>query len=190
MTNWIVTQTSRFKAAITHRSISNWISFWGVSDIGPNFMQNEFGVESLWAGFDQLWERSPLKHAQNIETPVLICHSEHDLRCPMEQAEQLYLALNVAGQAGGAAAAPPLQPRPDPHGTAPLRWTVSATSGGSCSSTSRPVSRGPLRQVQPERRLTKQRRRCIAPPSKLIARAALRSLAQRPPGPPFVKSRP
>ncbi|MFS8581401.1 MAG: S9 family peptidase [Limnochordales bacterium] len=98
MTNWIVTQTSRFKAAITHRSISNWISFWGVSDIGPNFMQNEFGVESLWAGFDQLWERSPLKHAQNIETPVLICHSEHDLRCPMEQAEQLYLALKWLGK--------------------------------------------------------------------------------------------
>lgn len=93
MTNWIVTQTNRFKAAITHRSISNWISFWGVSDIGPTFMESEFGVDSLWNGFDFMWERSPLKHAQNIETPILICHSEHDLRCPMEQAEQFYLAL-------------------------------------------------------------------------------------------------
>lgn len=98
MTNWIVTQTNRFKAAIPHRSISNWISFWGVSDIGPNFMESEFGVDSLWSGFDDMWERSPLKHAQNIETPMLICHSEHDLRCPMEQAEQLYLALKWLGK--------------------------------------------------------------------------------------------
>ena len=45
-----------------------------------------------------MWERSPLKHAQNIETPLLICHSEHDLRCPMEQAEQLYFALKWQGK--------------------------------------------------------------------------------------------
>lgn len=98
MTNWIVTRTNRFKAAITHRSISNWISFWGVSDIGPNFLDAEFGADSLWGGFDDMWERSPLKHAQHIETPMLICHSEHDLRCPMEQAEQLYLALKWLGK--------------------------------------------------------------------------------------------
>lgn len=98
MTNWIVTQTNRFKAAITHRSISNWVSFWGVSDIGPTFLLNEFGHDSLWNGFDDMWERSPLKHVQNVETPILICHSENDLRCPMEQAEQLYLALKWLGK--------------------------------------------------------------------------------------------
>lgn len=98
MTNWIVTQTNRFKAAITHRSISNWISFWGVSDIGPTFMQNEFGHNTLWSGFEDMWERSPLKHVEKVETPILICHSENDLRCPMEQAEQLYLALKWLGK--------------------------------------------------------------------------------------------
>lgn len=98
MTNWIVTQTDRFRAAISHRSISNWISFWGVSDIGPRFMDSEFGAKSLWAGFDDMWERSPLKHAQKVVTPLLICHSEHDLRCPMEQAEQFYLALKWEGK--------------------------------------------------------------------------------------------
>lgn len=98
MTNWIVTQTNRFKAAITHRSISNWISFWGVSDIGPTFMQFEFGHDSLWSGFEDMWERSPLKHAEKVQTPILICHSENDLRCPMEQAEQFYLALKWLGK--------------------------------------------------------------------------------------------
>lgn len=98
MTNWIVTQTDRFRAGISHRSISNWISFWGVSDIGPRFMQGEFGAESLWDGFDDLWERSPLKHANDVVTPLLICHSEYDLRCPMEQAEQFYLALKWQGK--------------------------------------------------------------------------------------------
>lgn len=98
MTNWIVTQTDRFRAGISHRSISNWISFWGVSDIGPRFTDGEFGFDSLWSGFDELWERSPLKHAQNVVTPLLICHSEYDLRCPMEQAEQFYLALKWEGK--------------------------------------------------------------------------------------------
>lgn len=98
MTNWIVTQTNRFRAGISHRSISNWISFWGVSDIGPRFMDGEFGAPSLWDGFDDMWERSPLKHARNVETPLLLCHSEHDLRCPMEQAEQFYLALKWEGK--------------------------------------------------------------------------------------------
>ena len=41
----------------------------------------------------RLWDFSPLKYAENIETPLLILHSENDLRCPMEQAEQLFITL-------------------------------------------------------------------------------------------------
>ncbi|MCG0238860.1 MAG: S9 family peptidase [Firmicutes bacterium] len=100
MTNWIIGHTDRFAAAVTHRSISNWISFWGVSDIGPWFSQGEHQVEelALWKDLETLWDRSPLKYAPAIRTPLLICHSEHDLRCPMEQAEQLYLALKMLGR--------------------------------------------------------------------------------------------
>ncbi|KGR80001.1 S9 family peptidase [Ureibacillus manganicus] len=91
MTNWIVGHTNRFKAAVTQRSISNWISFFGVSDIGYYFSDWQIGSDMLDP--EKLWEHSPLKYAKNIETPLLILHSEKDFRCPIEQAEQLYITL-------------------------------------------------------------------------------------------------
>ena len=91
MTNWIVGHTNRFKAAVTQRSISNWISFRGVSDIGYYFTdwQIKAGIDDL----DTLWKHSPLKYVDDVETPLLILHSEYDFRCPIEQAEQLYTEL-------------------------------------------------------------------------------------------------
>lgn len=91
MTNWIVSHTDRFKAAVTQRSISNWISFFGVSDIGYYFSdwQHGVGMENV----EKLWEHSPLKYAQDIHTPLLILHSENDHRCPIEQGEQLFITL-------------------------------------------------------------------------------------------------
>ncbi|HWL26283.1 MAG TPA: S9 family peptidase [Ureibacillus sp.] len=91
MTNWIVGQTNRFKAAVTQRSISNWISFFGVSDIGYYFTDWQIGSDMLDP--EKLWNHSPLKYAKNVETPLLILHSEKDFRCPIEQAEQLYITL-------------------------------------------------------------------------------------------------
>ena len=91
MTNWIVGHTNRFKAAVTQRSISNWVSFYGVSDIGYYFSEWQHGADMT--DVQRLWDFSPLKYAENIETPLLILHSENDLRCPMEQAEQLFITL-------------------------------------------------------------------------------------------------
>jgi dipeptidyl aminopeptidase/acylaminoacyl peptidase len=91
MTNWIVGHTNRFKAAVTQRSISNWISFFGVSDIGYYF--NEWQIGADMTDVDKLWNHSPLKYASQVETPLLILHSEKDFRCPIEQAEQLYITL-------------------------------------------------------------------------------------------------
>jgi len=91
MTNWIVGHTNRFKAAVTQRSISNWISFLGVSDIGYYFNDWQHGADMT--DVETLWKHSPLKYAKNIETPLLILHGEKDLRCPIEQAEQLYITL-------------------------------------------------------------------------------------------------
>lgn len=91
MTNWIVGHTNRFKAAVTQRSISNWISFFGVSDIGYYFNEWQHGADM--SDVEKLWDFSPLKYAKNIETPLLILHSEKDFRCPIEQAEQLYITL-------------------------------------------------------------------------------------------------
>lgn len=99
MTNWVVGHTNRFKAAVTQRSISNWISFFGVSDIGYYFSDWQIGTDMM--DVETLWKHSPLKYAKNVETPLLILHSEKDFRCPIEQAEQLYVTLKTMGKEVG-----------------------------------------------------------------------------------------
>ncbi len=91
MTNWIVTHTNRFRAAVTQRSISNWLSFYGASDIGPAFVEFQLGRDLSQA--DELWQMSPLAHAENAKTPLLVIHGEQDLRCPLEQGQQMYIAM-------------------------------------------------------------------------------------------------
>ncbi|GAK11351.1 LOW QUALITY PROTEIN: acylamino-acid-releasing enzyme [Geomicrobium sp. JCM 19039] len=97
MTNWIVSHTNRFKAAVTQRSISNWLSFYGVSDIGYFFTKWEIGAHLL-EDPEKLWNHSPLKYAKNVETPLLILHGEQDLRCPIEQGEQWFQTLKHLGK--------------------------------------------------------------------------------------------
>ena len=96
MTNWIVGHTNRFKAAVTQRSISNWVSFYGVSDIGYYFTEWQIGADMT--DVEKLWDASPLKYASNVETPLLILHSENDYRCPIEQGQQLYITLKAMGK--------------------------------------------------------------------------------------------
>lgn len=97
MTNWIVGKTDRFKAAVTQRSISNWLSFYGVSDIGYYFTEWEIG-NHLFDNPEKLWQHSPLRLVKEVDTPLLIIHGERDFRCPIEQAEQLYVALKHLGK--------------------------------------------------------------------------------------------
>lgn len=92
MTNWIVGHTNLFKAAVTQRSISNWLSFYGVSDIGYFFNKWQHGYDLL-DDPKALWDISPLKYADKVETPLLILHGELDYRCPIEQGEQFFVAL-------------------------------------------------------------------------------------------------
>lgn len=95
MTNWIVGHTNRFKAAVTQRCISNWISFYGASDIGPFFV--EYQLQHDVSEYEDLWRMSPLAYASEVKTPLLILHGEEDLRCPQEQAEQMYIAMKKYG---------------------------------------------------------------------------------------------
>ncbi|WP_439108506.1 S9 family peptidase [Alkalihalophilus lindianensis] len=92
MTNWAVSHTNRFKVAVTQRSISNWLSFYGVSDIGYYFSEWEVGGD-LVHNAEKLWKHSPIAYVDQVETPLLILHGEKDYRCPIEQAEQLFVAL-------------------------------------------------------------------------------------------------
>ncbi|ADT84722.1 S9 family peptidase [Thermococcus barophilus] len=97
MTNWIVGHTNRFKAAVTQRSISNWMSFFGTTDIGYYFAPDQIG-EDPWSNFEGYWEKSPLKYAPNVETPLLIIHSMEDYRCWLPEALQLFTALKYFGK--------------------------------------------------------------------------------------------
>lgn len=97
MTNWIVGHTNRFKGAVTQRSISNWFSFYGVSDIGYFFTEYQICARP-WEEPEKLWKHSPLAYVDKVQTPLLILHGEQDLRCPIEQAEQLYVALKRLGK--------------------------------------------------------------------------------------------
>ncbi|QAA21629.1 S9 family peptidase [Sporolactobacillus terrae] len=91
MTNWIVSHTNRFKRAITQRSMSNFVSLFGTSDIGYHFIKDEMHADIH--DVETLWKKSPLAYVHNVVTPILIMQSEQDYRCPMEQAEQWYTAL-------------------------------------------------------------------------------------------------
>jgi dipeptidyl aminopeptidase/acylaminoacyl peptidase len=93
MTDWIVTQTSRFAAAIAGAGIANWVSDYGTADI-PRTKESEFfGAPWETKGFELLWRQSPIRYAANVTTPTLFVHGEADLRVPIEQAEQMYTAL-------------------------------------------------------------------------------------------------
>lgn len=94
MANWMLTHTDRFAAIATQRSICNWVSFYGTSDIGYYFATDQNGVtiedENFW---EKLWDHSPIKYIDRAKTPTLIVHSALDYRCPVEQGYQLYNAL-------------------------------------------------------------------------------------------------
>ena len=97
-TNWIISHSDRFKAAVTCRSICNWISKFGVSDIG--FMQPESisGEKTYWGeALVEQMKHSPLYYVDNVKTPCLIIHSEQDYRCPIAEGEQWFTALKLLG---------------------------------------------------------------------------------------------
>ena len=92
MTNWAVSHTDRFKAAVTQRSVTNMLSMAGTCDVQLMGDRTYFPSE-VWEDPTLYWNLSPLNYVQNISTPLLILHSEGDLRCPIEQGEQLFIAL-------------------------------------------------------------------------------------------------
>jgi dipeptidyl aminopeptidase/acylaminoacyl peptidase len=97
MTSWIVGHTNQFAAAVATRGCYNFESFYGTSDIGPWFGDYILGGP-VYERRDLYHERSPLTYAPNMRTPILLIHNEGDLRCPMEQAEQLFVQLRRIGK--------------------------------------------------------------------------------------------
>jgi dipeptidyl aminopeptidase/acylaminoacyl peptidase len=98
MTSWIIGHTSRFKAAVVGAPCIDLPSMYGTSDIGVSFGELQWHG-TRWQAFALAVERSPLTYAPAVETPVLLLHGEADLRCPIEQAEQYFVALKRHGKA-------------------------------------------------------------------------------------------
>jgi dipeptidyl aminopeptidase/acylaminoacyl peptidase len=94
MTNWIIGHTDRFCCCNSQRSISNWVSMFGVSDIGYYFADDQT-CGWPWDNVEAMWDQSPLKYADRARTPTLFLHADCDYRCPLEQGLQMYTALKV-----------------------------------------------------------------------------------------------
>lgn len=96
MTNWIVGHTDRFKAAATQRSIANWVSMFGTTDIGYFFTPDQIGADP-WTNIEKVWDLSPLKYANQVKTPLLVLHSEQDYRCWVTEGYQMFTAMKYNG---------------------------------------------------------------------------------------------
>jgi dipeptidyl aminopeptidase/acylaminoacyl peptidase len=97
MANWAVGHTKRFRAAVSDRSIASWISFWGTSDIGPHFTEDQVGGDP-WSSEEKLLNDSPMRYVPNVETPVMLVHSMEDYRCWMVEGLEFFTALKKLGK--------------------------------------------------------------------------------------------
>ena len=96
MTNWIVGHTDYFRAAVTQRSISNYVTKILATDIGFNTNLPQV-CDDLWDEIDKVWDKSPLKYAKQVKTPTMIIHQLEDYRCWLAEGVQFYTALKMQG---------------------------------------------------------------------------------------------
>jgi len=98
MTNHIITQTDRFKAAVSERGISNMMTALTSSDIGYKFAV-EYTAPGLkpWNNLDAFLKISPIMNAEKITTPTLFNHGKNDFRCHYTESLNMYTALSQLG---------------------------------------------------------------------------------------------
>ena len=122
MTVWIIGHTQRFQAAVAARCVSNFVSMWGSSDFNWTFQQ-EIGNLPPYEDLQNFWEHSPITYIGNARTPTLVIHNEFDLRCPIEQGEQVFVALKSWGSTA--------------------RWCASRTNSTACRAPGGPTGASP-----------------------------------------------
>lgn len=92
LTNWVVTQTNRFKAAVSQRDISDWSNFWYTADFwlfNPTWFRKAPFEDPV-----DFAQRSPITHVKNIQTPLMFILGDEDWRTPPSAGgEQLFRAL-------------------------------------------------------------------------------------------------
>src|SRR6267142_2631694 len=97
LTDWLITQTNQFKAAVPIAGIANLISY-NYMTYYNQYEEMEFG-QFLHQGnlMDVAWERSALKHVAAARTPTMLMHGENDNDVPIAEAEQFFIALKDVG---------------------------------------------------------------------------------------------
>lgn len=95
MTNWVITQTPRFRVAVAAASLSNLISFYATS-LYQDLIHVEFKGQP-WDNYDLLWKYSPIRYVKDVTTPTMFIHGEQDNDVHITQAEEMYMALKRRG---------------------------------------------------------------------------------------------
>jgi dipeptidyl aminopeptidase/acylaminoacyl peptidase len=93
---WLVSTTSRFRAAVIENPVTDLVSMYGTSDIGATFFPSQFGG-APHERLDTYYQQSPIMHAHQCTTPCLFVIGENDRRCPPAQAWAMHRALCVKG---------------------------------------------------------------------------------------------
>ena len=96
LSGWLIGHTDRFKAAVPEQGVYSMVSMWGTSDAGRDLIELEMGGE-LHKIPMTYWRHSPVAHAHKCKTPTLLLQGENDIRCPMEQGEQMFAKLKHHG---------------------------------------------------------------------------------------------
>jgi len=96
LTNWIIAKTDRFKAAATQRCVSDWTAMAWSSDFA--FFTPFWFRRQPWEDPYEWLERSPVRYAADITTPLMVIHSEEDWRTPIGQGEAMFRALRQQGK--------------------------------------------------------------------------------------------
>lgn len=97
MTNWIITHTDMFKAAVSQNGISDWCADFGTTDIGFYFVPDQICGDPI-NNREVLISKSPLYNADKVKTPVLFIHSMNDYRCYIDQALTFFTTLKYLGK--------------------------------------------------------------------------------------------
>jgi len=95
MTNWIITQTDRFKAAASGASLADYGAAVGPDDSFVDWIA-EMGA-APWEDPDRYRAISPFTYVKNVRTPTFFYHGLADYRCPVPESERMYLALRLLG---------------------------------------------------------------------------------------------
>ena len=93
LTAWAIGHTDRFACAIADRLVNNLQSMAGTCDFP--WSHGTYYKGNSWDDPSDLWRHSPMAYAGKINTPLLLIHSDGDLRCPVSQAEELFAALRL-----------------------------------------------------------------------------------------------